>query len=264
MDAIIAKSIPQLIQLIDREYARWDTEAAPWFRGEPGDVSTPLVPTVYRRDYDENNLLQSFRRYAPTRLERPPERDSTDDWLFLAQHFRLPTRLLDWTEGALIGLYFALQHDHPVLWMLNPLALAGYTTTDAVPNAFALTWWDPPGPVRNMGAANVKAAWGTPDVATDLPVPIHPTIIHPRMSVQLSCFTIFGMRRESLSRMVIEDCLVAFRLEMDRVEALDQLRTLGVRASTVFPDAEHLAIELGDLHRQRTWGDTPEGRADES
>src|SRR5262245_45848755 len=29
----------------------------------------------------------------------------------------------DWSEAALIGLYFALKEDSPVIWMLNPLEL---------------------------------------------------------------------------------------------------------------------------------------------
>src|SRR5215212_6895776 len=42
------------------------------------------------------------------------------------QHYRVPTRLLDWSESPLVGLYFAVT-EHPEkdgsLWCLDPVAL---------------------------------------------------------------------------------------------------------------------------------------------
>jgi hypothetical protein len=54
----------------------------------------------------ERRLIDSFRMYA---YEYFPSGASDWDVLLLAQHYRLPTRLLDWTSSPYIALFFATE-----------------------------------------------------------------------------------------------------------------------------------------------------------
>lgn len=291
----IVTSIPALIERIKQDSKEWTS--IPWFRGEtnyPTDVdgnSTRLLPKLYRktedgRTHNENRLLQNFRLKAPTLgFAEIPDRDRTDQWLFLAQHFGLPTRLLDWTESALAALYFALGRKAPVIWMLDPIGLNNLSLEEDERRSdyvFPLTWYNPETlPVerrdllqmgvrtvrrnartydsalvvpmdlvlpRNIGSRNIRDAWESEKnrVGTDRPVAILPTNIHPRMSVQKSCFTIHGLEKEPLIRLVqrrgiLKKYIISKR---KRHDLMSELQLLGVSESTLFPDLEGLAKEL--------------------
>lgn len=278
-------SLEMLVSEVKHDYVDWGTSTFPWFRGEPEDITDPLVPRVYRANHNENRLLQHFRMKAPTLgLLSTPPRAHTDEWLFLAQHVGLPTRLLDWTEGLLVALYFAVHilERGAVVWMLDPVELNKQSAPPGYDdNEFPLTWFSPENVLvtrwelvsllrlttdeditdkssrlerllsdirPNVGHLNVRGAWERDQVGTELPVAIHPTNIHPRMSTQKSCFTIHGMKKDSLASLVGARLLRKYIVAEEAIDSIKfDLQMMGITYSSLFPDLDGLARDLGAM-----------------
>ena len=94
----------------DKQPERSGEEQPLWFRGHI-NADWKLTPKLYRKPFigaDENEIRHEFQSRALQLIQtRLPA--NKWEWYFLMQHYGVPTRLLDWTENALIAMYFAVE-----------------------------------------------------------------------------------------------------------------------------------------------------------
>jgi len=205
-----------------------------------------------------------------------PDTSRLDQWLFLMQHYGLPTRLLDWTENPLAACFFAAiaaatsakpkskyrDRQNMAVWMLHPIELNKLATKGMLDD-FPNTW------VQGPPLENFKIAFGTAgrDVIalptgarvtyqpTQLPLAVQPSNIAVRVAVQRSCFTVHGTDKHDFETIFLRAPTAGAFLKkylIPRVRGpyiLDELERRGVADSTLFPDFEGLAREL----KRRFW-----------
>ena len=92
-------------------------------------VEWPLVSALFRLGGNyrelEAHLLRNFRKYAQ---QSRAFSDSEWNWLALAQHHGLPSRLMDWTYSPFVAAHFATEclegYDRDgMIWCVNYVAL---------------------------------------------------------------------------------------------------------------------------------------------
>lgn len=228
----------------------------PWFRGHQRAYWS-LCPKLYR-DYGkhrptlrkvENETREEFIVRAPIYLESSQSVVDDWEWYFLMQHFRAPTRLLDWTEGSLLALYFAVKDNaglyDAAVWALDPYELnrIAINRTEVIPpsatglhaDARRVRRWLPKRFQKNV-------------TLPDKPLAVLPTHSARRISTQRSCFTVHGKDFCGLDRLVERtDDPVLVKIVIPSFSVLGihrELQASGIDETTIFPDLEGLGRSL--------------------
>ncbi len=223
-------------------------DATFWFRGN-ADLSWPLRPSALRftslsRRNKALNLLNDFKRFGELKLRKTPNSDEEFKWVQLAQHYGLPTRLLDWTKNAAIALYFACQRaideegkeKDGAVFILNPIDL----NREAFPKEPRI--FDP-----NQDAELIKEYLeldGAKDEKGLKTIAVDPPWNSERIMLQQGVFTLHGSRMFTLNDNQAPSLVyVKIRKEYKQT-LLDELERIGINEMSIFPEAEHMCCYL--------------------
>jgi hypothetical protein len=237
----------QAIKLRDEWMNHSDMAILPWFRGQ-ANADWGLVPKFYRAKPTDLNteleIREEFITHAPALCDIKPANEW--EWYFLMQHYGAPTRLLDWTDGALIALYFSVRDNrgdrHAAVWALDPWVL----NLDVVGRDEVI----PPGDHVFISAKRKEHAWlprraGRRKALNDLPIAVFPGHFDKRIGAQRSSFTVHGKDVDGLltwARRKGHEGLRKFVIPSWEVKQIRRcLDSCGIDETTVFPNLEALS-----------------------
>lgn len=245
----------EYIQAIEKFRAKASQGVELWYRGH-GSNSYKLEPFIHRdRAAEHRAEIEGMEKSVYDELlRRSPLFDTykRDQWdlLFLMQHYRAPTRLLDWTASPLIALFFALMSgskaQDAIVWCLDPSAWNGIILADI----------KEPARIFTTDESIVKQYHPTFDEKSSRsePLAIQGIMNNPRINAQKGRFIIFGSEPKPLEVYAQQFKIrnnVLHPLVIDKnakPKILADLESYGVTYSTIFPDLEGLAIEIRRRH----------------
>lgn len=244
------KTLKDFVSIVNKIQTEW-TEMEngeyifPWFRGH-SNKSFSMLPSLYRSEglsQNEDSYRHDFQQkgfpYLNDTTFGVPV--SNWEWYFLMQHYGLPTRLLDWTEGSLIALYFAVFYkdendiSDPCVWVLNPFDFN--RQLHKIAQIFLFT--------DEIVQKYLPEIWADANLPKN-PIAFQPAYKSKRIAAQKGCFTIHGKNMQPLEQFQdLSNCLK--RIDIDRTY-LDfikaELIISGITESTLFPELSGLAREL--------------------
>ena len=205
----------------------------------------------------ENDLYEYFQHCGASLCEIPIDENNRDwDWYFLMQHHGAPSRLLDWSDGALIALHFAVREEReqsdadPVVYALEPDHLQKEIKALLEINSVKEQW---SGYVKNHPSyLNDESEWEEVWLPndefdrTELNTPSMPLLLEfphitRRVAAQRSRFIAFGTDPDWLATRLTGGHSYLREYQVDgssvaRIKA--ELRDAGITESVVFPDLD--------------------------
>lgn len=258
-----------------------------WFRGQ-SNAKHQLVPSALRNIHkshdhigqeiddsvvtsssggiysgpDSERMLQEFKQRARPFLEQVPTNEF--EWMFVAQHHGLPTRLLDWSTNALVALYFAAQ-GAPTHEGNGIEECERFMEQEAGDGGFAVFSIDPSkineqtiSTARTIDIASNAAAWDKyidPTSKSSLTLPLCITAPHmtTRIRAQSGTFTLHGAQIPPLDYYIVLRELITkiFIPYTATTDVLTSLARMGINESFIYPSLDSIAKDIAKAETLR-------------
>lgn len=236
------KSVQDLIRHLNKDTKQYS--GAVWYRGH-ADFNWKLQPGYIRlkKPPSEYTLLKKFKQNAAFLLTQKPVNDF--DWLFLMQHYGVPTRLLDWTESPLAALYFAVIDDKflkkdAALWVLFPSELNKNAKIDALE----------PDYIPSFDETHVADNYSVDKLSKEqntklFPIAAIATRNNPRIQAQLGVFTIHHRDNIAIEAIGGKKHVLKYLIPSNsKSNILGELQALGLTKFQLFPELSSIGENL--------------------
>jgi len=189
------------------------------------DASYDLTPSLFRRsvplhsdpDLLESHMMWLFKTHAKAHLQRIPE--SELEWLTIARHHGLPTRLLDWSLSPLVACFFAVKDmiDH-----------------DGAVYIYDIDGFEKEEDVKIKSLKRIVAFF-----------PSHAT---RRVAAQSGMFTLHPTSRKTLDNKKIKKIIIPSNVKTNFLKLLVKF---GIHHGTLFPDLDGLSNYIKYIQKFR-------------
>lgn len=217
------------------------------------------------------SILQRFIQEVSTFVSNISDTDYLK-WAMLAQHYGVPTRLLDWTTNPLVALYFACvdsSENDGAIWIIHS---NNY-------NRFFHENWDKGENAKTIGEiAESLIREKEKNNLPQRPMLLNPYYIDQRMAMQSSRFMVWGTDSSDLDDMIKKEYYMEIPPEdkvwkeygekeekqfafcirirgLDKQSMIRQLEEIGISGKVLFPGLEGIGKFI-ERHYRFSYGET--------
>jgi len=210
-------------------------------RGQSDDY--PLLPSALRRDistgtrkYPKRSIrsfLEQFRINSYQYMDNPWDIKNDVEWMIYAQHYGVPTKLMDFTTSHITSLLFAVEKSFQakeekdaVVYFLNPYELN----------------------LKNKQQSQIINVSETDKVSSeghDGPFAVQGRKINARLNAQKGLFVLFQDDDEALETLADEAILRKLTIRGDATKnILSSLYSMGISFTHIYPELSSVAKDI--------------------